>query len=98
MVRIRDVRRAKNQGFPWIAKMSAGLKFLVEGKDNGMKTESYWRVTQGLPEFSKLERDLEVDVVVVGGGLTGITAAYLLRKEGVRVALIDPGRLEQRRR
>src|SRR5436305_5042345 len=54
-----------------------------------MKTESYWRETYRLPAFPALDRDIEVDVVVVGGGLTGITAAYLLRKEGVRVALIE---------
>src|ERR1051325_9244279 len=58
-----------------------------------MNTESYWRDTHGFPEFPKLERDIEVDVVVVGAGLTGITAAYLLRKEGVRVALIERGQI-----
>lgn len=58
-----------------------------------MRTESYWTDTEGLPDFPKLERDIEVDVVVVGAGLTGITAAYLLRKEGVRVALIERDKL-----
>lgn len=58
-----------------------------------MKTESYWRGGQRFPEFPKIERDVEVDVVVVGAGLTGITAAYLLRKEGVRVALIERDRV-----
>src|SRR6478672_13261490 len=62
---------------------------LTKGRRIGMKTESYWEDTQKLPEFPKLEKDIEVDVVVVGAGLTGITAAYLLRKEGVRVALIE---------
>ena len=33
-----------------------------------------------LPKFPTLERDMEVDVVVVGAGITGITAAYLLRE------------------
>lgn len=58
-----------------------------------MNTESYWRETQSFADFPKLERDLEVDVVVVGAGLTGITAAYLLGKEGVRVALIERDRI-----
>ena len=54
-----------------------------------MTTESYWRKTHKMPEFPALDRDVEVDVVVVGAGLTGVTTAYLLKKEGVRVALID---------
>jgi glycine/D-amino acid oxidase-like deaminating enzyme/nitrite reductase/ring-hydroxylating ferredoxin subunit len=50
-------------------------------------------VEENLPGFPRLEADVEVDVVVVGGGITGITTAYLLRKEGVRVALIERERM-----
>jgi glycine/D-amino acid oxidase-like deaminating enzyme/nitrite reductase/ring-hydroxylating ferredoxin subunit len=52
----------------------------------------YWMETP-LPAFPALDRDIAVDVVVVGGGLTGITTAYLLRNEGVRVALLERGRM-----
>lgn len=54
-----------------------------------MKTESYWQSSAHLPEFPSLTNDIDVDVVVVGAGLTGITAAYLLKREGVKVALLD---------
>jgi glycine/D-amino acid oxidase-like deaminating enzyme/nitrite reductase/ring-hydroxylating ferredoxin subunit len=40
------------------------------------------------PELTGVHR---VDVAIVGGGITGITAAYLLRKEGKRVAIVDQG-------
>lgn len=46
-----------------------------------------------LPMLPTLDRDLSVDVVIVGGGLTGLTTAYLLHKEGVRVALVERGRM-----
>jgi glycine/D-amino acid oxidase-like deaminating enzyme/nitrite reductase/ring-hydroxylating ferredoxin subunit len=46
-----------------------------------------------LRSYPALAKDIEVDVVVVGAGLTGITTAYLLRQEGVRVALIDRARV-----
>lgn len=46
-----------------------------------------------LPEFPALAQDIDVDVLVVGAGLTGITTAYLLIQEGVRVALIDRERV-----
>jgi glycine/D-amino acid oxidase-like deaminating enzyme/nitrite reductase/ring-hydroxylating ferredoxin subunit len=42
-----------------------------------------------LPSFPELTRPVDVDVVVVGAGLTGITTAYLLKKAGCRVALLD---------
>ena len=41
--------------------------------------------------FPSLEEDLNVDVVIVGGGITGITSAYLLVNEGLKVAVIRSG-------
>jgi glycine/D-amino acid oxidase-like deaminating enzyme/nitrite reductase/ring-hydroxylating ferredoxin subunit len=51
---------------------------------------TYWREID-LPTFDKLNNDLTVDVAIVGAGITGITAAYLLAKEGVKVALLEAG-------
>ena len=51
-------------------------------------TESLWSRIR-LPEYPALMQDIEVDVTVVGAGVTGITTAYLLSQEGVRVALIE---------
>ncbi|WP_077620916.1 FAD-dependent oxidoreductase [Bacillus sinesaloumensis] len=42
-----------------------------------------------IPEFSPLEEDLEVDVVIVGGGITGLTSAYVLVNEGLKVAVLE---------
>ena len=39
--------------------------------------------------FSQLQNDLTVDVAIVVGGITGITAAYLLSRAGKRVALLE---------
>ena len=52
-------------------------------------TVPYWIDSAKLPRFPKLERDETVDVVVVGGGITGLTTAYLLTREGARVALLE---------
>jgi glycine/D-amino acid oxidase-like deaminating enzyme/nitrite reductase/ring-hydroxylating ferredoxin subunit len=52
-------------------------------------TTSYWMDSGPLPVFPALDRDITVDVAVIGGGITGITAAYLLKKAGRTVALID---------
>ena len=57
-----------------------------------MSTNSYWADTARVPQFLPLHRDLEVDVAVIGGGITGVTAAYLLTKAGATVALLERGR------
>lgn len=57
-----------------------------------MKTTTPWQSIE-VPEFPALDRDLIVDVVVVGGGITGLTTAYLLAKEGRRVCLLERNRL-----
>src|SRR3954463_4565259 len=54
-----------------------------------METKSYWRDSASLPTFESLSHDVETDVVIIGGGLTGITAAYLMKREGVRVVLLE---------
>lgn len=56
-------------------------------------TASYWKNAKNLPKFPKLEQDLEVDVAIVGGGITGITSAYLLANEGLKVALLEADQL-----
>jgi thiamine thiazole synthase len=39
--------------------------------------------------FDKLEKNLELDVAIVGGGPSGIVAAYYLAKAGLKVAQFD---------
>src|SRR5256885_2005235 len=60
-----------------------------DGERAEMNTVPYWRVSEKLPEFTPLSNDLEVDVVIIGGGLTGITTAHLLKEAGAKVALLE---------
>lgn len=53
--------------------------------------EPYWRDSIDFSPFPPLDKSIQVDVGIVGGGITGITAAYLLSKQNVKVALIDAG-------
>ncbi len=59
-----------------------------------MATRSHWKEVR-LPQFMPLHQTLKVDVLIVGGGMTGITTAYLLKKAGKKVALIERDRCAQ---
>ncbi|MCJ8006554.1 glycine/D-amino acid oxidase-like deaminating enzyme/nitrite reductase/ring-hydroxylating ferredoxin subunit [Lederbergia wuyishanensis] len=50
---------------------------------------SYWLKSTNLPSFPQIKQDLNVDVAIIGGGITGITTAYLLVKEGYQVTVIE---------
>src|SRR6267142_6542892 len=54
-----------------------------------MNTKPYWEFSGELPQFQSLSSDLEVDVAIIGGGLTGITTAHLLKEAGAKVALLE---------
>ena len=57
------------------------------------QTSSLWVGTTRDTAFSSLEGPLDVDVAVVGAGIAGITAAFLLKRAGKSVALIDSKRV-----
>ena len=54
-------------------------------------TASYWEESASIARFPQLDRDLTVDVAIVGAGITGLTAAYLLKQSGRRVAVMRDG-------
>lgn len=55
--------------------------------------ESYWTDSSSFSSFPSLEQNMTADVAVVGGGIAGITCAYLLAKEGHSVVLLEAGKL-----
>lgn len=55
--------------------------------------EAYWLAASSNPRFPKLTQNIQVDVAIVGAGITGITTAYLLTKQGFKVALLEAGHM-----
>jgi len=52
---------------------------------------SLWLETAPSPSFAALEGDGRFDVAVIGGGITGMTTALLLAREGRSVCLLEQG-------
>ncbi|NJO01386.1 MAG: FAD-binding oxidoreductase [Bacteroidia bacterium] len=53
------------------------------------KHQSFWEASAPKPAFPTLDRDLSTEVLIIGGGLTGVTLAYLLREAGLESTLIE---------
>lgn len=52
--------------------------------------KSYWREFYPAKAiYKELTENIEVDVVIVGAGITGLSTAYLLKKQGLNVAVLD---------
>jgi hypothetical protein len=60
-----------------------------ETRTSGFMDSSWFSALNGPLRFNKLTENLSTDVVVVGGGIAGMTTAYLLSKAGKRVALLE---------
>ncbi len=50
---------------------------------------SYWIDSTEKTKYPPLQEDIQVDVAIVGGGMVGITTGYLLKQEGIKVAIIE---------
>jgi glycerol-3-phosphate dehydrogenase len=54
---------------------------------------SLWTETTPDHVFRRLEGEIEVDVAIIGAGITGVTAAPILKDAGLKVALLDATRV-----
>lgn len=66
-----------------------GMMNLDEQKNFIKPPQSYWIASTQSTDFPVLSEDITVDVAVIGGGIVGISTAYLLTKEGVSTAVIE---------
>ena len=58
-----------------------------------MKNYSIWKEGVQLPEFEPLDKNIEVDVLIIGGGMTGINTLYQLTDSPLKVVLVEQNKL-----
>lgn len=53
--------------------------------------QAYWIDSTTSPGYPELDQDINVDVAIVGAGIVGLTSAYLLKKAGLKVVVLEKG-------
>ncbi|MDI6718204.1 MAG: FAD-dependent oxidoreductase [Methanomicrobiales archaeon] len=66
----------------------AGKEYRLPGR-----AESYWIATTPPSHYPALSGTQAFDVAILGGGIVGITAALLLKEAGLKVGVIEAGRV-----
>ncbi len=54
-----------------------------------MQPVSIWSKSARRPQFGELKRDIKTDVLIIGGGLTGLLCAHKLTEAGVRCVVAE---------
>ncbi|MCD2348527.1 FAD-dependent oxidoreductase [Clostridium guangxiense] len=65
------------------------------GNVNDKYLKSYWIESTKGTNYPSLKEDIKVDVAIVGGGIVGITAGFLLSKQGVKIAVLEASKILQ---
>lgn len=55
--------------------------------------EPYWITSAEKMEYPVLNEDINVDVAIIGGGIVGITSAFLLKNKGFKVAILEANKI-----
>lgn len=55
--------------------------------------EPYWIASAEKQEYPELREDISVDVAIIGGGIVGLTCAYLLKNKGLKVAVLEANKI-----
>ena len=57
-----------------------------------MKNISIWQ-DEIIPDYPSLEQNLDLDVLIIGGGITGISSLYHLKDSNLKIALVEQNKI-----
>jgi len=87
-------RAARSAVFLTRRALHTGADFLRGPPTPGAHVDSYYSRTTPLQgAYPPLHDDVDVDVVVIGGGFAGVNTALSLAKRGKRVAVLESNRV-----
>jgi len=66
-------------------------KKITNADETSGNNVSFWVDSNQQISYSKLNESLKTEVLIIGGGIAGLTTAYLLLKSGKQVVLIEDG-------
>lgn len=56
-------------------------------------SSSYWVESTPQTNYPKIEKDFDTDVLIIGGGITGIVTAYMLSDSNLNVSIVEADRM-----
>lgn len=57
--------------------------------------KSYWIQSTEDTQYPSLNKDITTPVAIIGGGIVGLTTAYLLKKKGIDVVILEASKIIQ---
>lgn len=73
--------------------MTDGKINLISSDNVNNHNVSYWNLTGEKSEYPRLSQSLSTDVLIIGGGIAGVTCAYCLADKGLKPVLVEAGAL-----
>lgn len=55
--------------------------------------KSYWVESTNKTNYPKISENWNTDVLIIGGGMTGIATAYILSESGLNITIVDADRI-----
>lgn len=73
--------------------MKASTSEPIDAKITSGENKSFWTASAQPIIFEKLQQNIETDILIIGGGISGLTTAYCLLKAGRKIILVEDGNI-----
>ncbi len=73
--------------------MNFYYKLIHTNNGDYMNNNSIWTINLKEEKINKLTKDITVDILIIGGGMTGLSTAYQLINKGLNIAVVERNRI-----